>query len=118
MKSKALVALVAVVFISGCSTPGDMRKRPADLELASDRTAKSVAVCIADRWENGNALSALGLTYPITTRPLENGYTVSISSYPTLFADIVDQGAGSMVRFYRDPVSPGFEVDVRKCASK
>ena len=116
--NRALIASVLIACLAGCSTRGDMRKRPADLEVASDRSAKTVAVCIADRWENGNALSSLGATYPITTRPLENGYTVSITSYPTLFADIVDRGTGSTVRFYRDPVSPGFEVDVRKCASK
>jgi hypothetical protein len=100
----------------GCSTPGQMRQHVPDLELKSNRPAKDVAVCIADKWENGSALSFFGGTYPISMRMTNDGYIVSITTYPTLFVDVNDAPNGSLIKFFRDSVSPGFESDVKKCA--
>jgi hypothetical protein len=111
---ECLLVCVLGTAIIGCANPNQMRQRAPDLELKSERPAKSLAICIADKWENG---SSIGGTYPITIRPLENGFTVSITTYPTLFADVIEMPTGSVVKFFRDAVSPGFEDDIVKCAA-
>ena len=93
-----------------------MRQRSPALELKSERGAKSLAVCIADKWENG---SHFGGTIPINFRPVENGFTVSLTNYPTFFVDVIETPTGSVVRFFHDSFMtlPEQEADVVKCAA-
>jgi hypothetical protein len=113
MNSKYLsIFCLSTVLLAGCATPDKMRQSAPYLELTSSNSSKSVAICIANKWENGSSFG----TYPVSMRPTNTGYTISVTNYPTLFTDVNDLQAGSTIKFYRDGVSPGFEADVIKCA--
>ncbi len=69
----SLVVMVLAVLIAGCATPIDMRKLTPELDLTSSKTAKAVALCIADRWENTTVMES---SFPISMRPTNEGYTI------------------------------------------
>lgn len=109
MQNVFLFAILVV--LSACATtPADLRKRPASIELSSSRSAKIVALCIADRWEAADwsrlSEGSLGAppTYPlsITMRPIANGYFVFVKggTLDHSLADVTNTANGSMTKYF------------------
>lgn len=72
------IALSTVAGLCACAaTPAELRSGSPALELTSSLSPKDVALCIADHWEGvAGPWSAL----PVTMRPIQDGYMVSVSS--------------------------------------
>lgn len=68
---KQLSAIVVSTLLVGCATPESLRNGAADASFDSQKTAKKVAICIAEKWEE----HTLG-TWAGTFRERENGYVV------------------------------------------
>jgi uncharacterized protein YcsI (UPF0317 family) len=115
MKLKvALILCATAVSVLGCANPAERRAGTADLEVKSVRSAKDMAMCIAEKWEVG----PLGGSWAIAMRPIPNGYTVSLAQASNIFADVKETPDGSFTRMFGDPFSEGFQNDVKKCASE
>lgn len=101
----SLVVMVLAVLIAGCATPIDMRKLTPELDLTSSKTAKAVALCIADRWENTTVMES---SFPISMRPTNEGYTIKatvediLQQWTRLLADVNDGPNGSTTRYYKN----------------
>lgn len=97
-----IIALSITSILVGCATPSEMRLTQPSAEYRSKRSAKDVAICISDRWENSGGL---GTTVPVKMRPTITGQTVSIRNdawgHTPLMADIDDDGAGSRTRYFK-----------------
>lgn len=101
----SVAALACTVLITGCAIthkPSDIRKGVAS-EYSSAKSAKTVALCVADEWEKiDNYLMKVRL------RPTTNGYSVWVEQSigtmmkddTTFLADIDDVQSGSIVRYY------------------
>lgn len=87
--------------IAGCATPDELRAKPAALELASNRSAKDVALCIADAWSNS---TLGGRALDVAMRATPTGYTIAWLPGPqavtSAFADVDEAPAGSRSRLY------------------
>lgn len=106
---RAAVAIAlssAAALLVGCTTsPMDAKSKGPTLELQSSKSAKIVAVCIADKWENIYRVGSLNV------RPTTNGYAViqqdqfmGGKDIPFL-ADVEDQGTGSATTYYNNAIS-------------
>jgi hypothetical protein len=116
MKLKvALILCATAVSVLGCANPAERRAGTADLEVKSVRSAKDMAMCIAENWEIGRFL---GGSWAIAMRPIPNGYTVSLADATSIFADVKETPDGSFTRMFGDALSEGFQNDVKKCASE
>ncbi|HUW75846.1 MAG TPA: hypothetical protein VMV70_04135 [Gallionella sp.] len=117
-----LVLCVATLWLLGCATPVDMRARTPSLDLTSSLSAKTVAICIADRWENAKIIG-MSAGFPINMRQTPDGYTVSASvhnafeTWTGLLADINDNPSGSTTRYFVNGVlgEGSFENAVKEC---
>jgi len=123
MRTKtSLVLCVATVGLFGCATPVDMRTKTPSLDISSSRPAKSVAICIADRWENATIMG-MGAGFPTNMRPTQDGYTVSASvhnnfeTWTGFLADINDIPSGSTTRYFKNGVlgEGNFDNAVKEC---
>jgi hypothetical protein len=109
-----MVIIVAV--LSGCvATNAELRQRPPTFDLASPKSAKDVATCVADAWENR--------LLDVRMRPIKDGYSVAwvsasnrgiTTSLTALLVDVVEVESGSRSRYFRGNVI-GFTDDMR-CA--
>ncbi|NEX60109.1 hypothetical protein [Noviherbaspirillum galbum] len=111
-------ASIFAAAISGCSTPGALRNTTPDIVANSIKSAKTVAICITDRWENGAGY--LGTTVPVSMRETEKGYTVmwlNGMGGAGMLADIDNTASGSRTLYYRGGVigSGTFEASLREC---
>ena len=90
------------LLLSACASPSEMRAKPPAQVFTSSADAKSVAVCIANKWEN---LGVFGSTLPISMRPTMTGYTVSLvnpqSAQTQLLVDIDEATTGSITRYFK-----------------
>lgn len=75
MKKPILGTLLTVTLLAGCATPNDLRQKKNALELTSTKSAKPVAMCIADKWENGSSFGVI----PVSMRETEGGYAVAMT---------------------------------------
>ena len=107
MKKISLFFILSLIAstLSACATPAEMRQRAPELEFKSTFPSKTVAICIADRWEN---LSWVGGTIPVNMRPTNDGYTVSWRNeawgHTGLLVDIKDTTDGSLTRYFKNMV--------------
>lgn len=108
-----IVALTLV--LAACATPNDLRKTTPDLKVESDRDAKSIAMCIANGWENTRAI---GGASPVTLRETPKGYMVYIlcaGSNACLLADVKSLSAQrSMVIVYSQALLTTRFIDLAK----
>ena len=94
------------LLLAGCTTsPMDAKSKGPTHELQSSKSAKSVAACIAEKWENLYRVGSLNI------RPTENGFTViqqdqfmGGKDIPFL-ADVADRGTGSATTYYNNAIS-------------
>lgn len=115
--SARLVSLISIILLTSCASPGDMRKEKADLQFTSQKSAKFIAVCIADNWENGGLF---GNTVPVNMRPTTTGYTLSwINGMggTGLLVDVDDTQLGSKTNYFRGGVigAGKFEEALNSC---
>ena len=96
----------AAALLVGCtSSPLDAKSKGPTFELQSQKSAKLVASCIAEKWENLYKVGTLNV------RPTANGYAViqqdqimGGKDVPFL-AEIEDRGTGSSTSYYNNAFS-------------
>lgn len=71
---KMRLVLVMTLVVAGCATPNELRQGKPELRLNSVKNAKNVAICIADKWENGGPFGPV----PLSMRETQSGYMVSV----------------------------------------
>lgn len=104
--STLIVTLIGAAVLAGCTTsPMDAKSKGPTFELQSTKSAKTVATCIAEKWENLYRVGNLNL------RPTQNGYSViqqdqvmGGKDIPFL-ADVDDRGTGSTTTYYNNAFS-------------
>lgn len=110
-------AVLAIFMLFGCSTPNQMREAAPAADFSSAKAAKTVALCVAQRWEN----SGIGGTPSVTFRPTESGFMVAIRNEAIgsiqLLADIDDSPTGSRTRYFKGAVlgEGAFDAAVKDC---
>lgn len=115
---RTVYSAAIVLLLFGCATPANMRLESPALELSSFKPAKSVSVCIAERWEN---LGVLGTTVPVNVRPSESGYVLSwqndVTKHTALLVDVNETETGSVTRYYKNLVlgEGQFDQAVKDC---
>ena len=93
-------------FLVGCTTsPVDAKSKGPAFELQSPKHAKTVAACIADKWENLYRVGSLNV------RPTQNGYAViqhdqfmGGKDIP-FFAEVEERSTGSTTTYYSNAIS-------------
>ena len=90
------IAFLLSVALVGCATPNDLRQKAPDLQLNSAKSAKDVAMCIADKWENAD------YAIPVSMRETSTGYTLLTyhQGNTPYMCDIKNVGSGSQTSFY------------------
>lgn len=105
-------------FLYGCASPSEMRKGEPFLNLNSPKSAKSVAICVSDKWEN---LGIFNTTIPVTMRLTSNGFTVSVfnatTSQTNFLLDITETTGGSNSLYFKgiNALGDSFDDAVRGC---
>ena len=103
---KLLLSLFIAIGLSGCATPSDLRKKTPSLDMTSKRTAKEVALCIAEKWENTKPFMSLS-SPPVNTNIRSNGYSIIVtnialaSSNAVALADVTEIEMASATRYYK-----------------
>lgn len=108
---KLLITLVVAMSLVGCATPADRRKQPPNIETSSKKSAKEVASCITEKWEN---VTSFGSGKPINTNIKLNGYSIMITETAAAgntntwaLVDVLENQSESTTKYYRDR-GPGF----------
>lgn len=111
------LAGLAILSLCGCATPNQMRAGTPAADFSSTKAAKTVALCVAKRWEN----SGFGGTPAVTFRPTESGFIVAVRNEAIgstqLLADIDDSPTGSRTRYFKGAVlgEGDFDMAVKEC---
>lgn len=111
---KFIILTVAVLSISACSTsPNKIRSAGADQVFSSEKDAKEVSNCVANKWTAWvNKFDDWGV---VTSAEIADGYSVSAQSYGTdpkdgspkkpstlnYLADVENEGSGSVTKLYQ-----------------
>ncbi|MBI5430930.1 MAG: hypothetical protein HY938_10815 [Nitrosomonadales bacterium] len=99
MNLSRIAFIACIVTITGCSSRGDLKKQMPDLNLDSQKAAKTVTGCVADDLEKAFKMSVL-------TRTTEHGYSVWGESPAfggkdvSFVVDITDTASGSNTLLY------------------
>lgn len=117
MKIQFVLTAGALAFLFGCATPRDMRNEEPTASYTSAKPSKNVAICIADKWENGGAF---GTAVQVAMRPTVTGYTaawVTGIDGVGLFVDIDDVPPGSRTRLFKHGIIGigSFQDSVSSC---
>lgn len=119
IKFKYVIMLwVYIALASGCATPTALRTTKPSLKLISEKSAKIVSTCIANKWEN---LGLFGVTIPVNMRPTELGFTLSVRNevwgHTQLLADVIEEKLGSSTLYFKGAVigTSSFDHAVEVC---
>ena len=95
-----VILLSTVLALCACiPPPADLRAGKPAAELTSALSAKHVALCIANQWEN---TPYRGRLLPLTMRPSNDGYVVTATGYGARFlADVKVVPGGSRTQFFQ-----------------
>ena len=111
-----IVFLSCFLLLLGCTTPNGMRQSPPEQRLASENTARSVAICISDAWDELNKLPRVSM------RENYSGYVVITNcgeGYPCQVADIFTTPSGSNTVTYTQGFgSEDFNRVAKSCQNK
>lgn len=106
MKKKFLLQ-VFVLIIAGCATPADRRSNPPDIVTFSKKSAKEVAICIADIWENTKPFMQFSSPQVNTSLKL-NGYSIIVTNIggfgntlTIALADVTENQLESITKYYK-----------------
>ena len=87
-----------VLVISGCSSPETLRKMTPNLIVSSGKSAKTVAVCIANKWETSAPI------YQVNFRPSDSGFQISalnqFAGFVDNMVDIEESASGSTTKHF------------------
>ena len=104
---KVLFSLFIAIGLSGCATTADLRKKPPALDMTSKKSAKEVALCIAEKWENTKPFMGLS-SPPVNTNIRPDGYSITAtdinwmgSSSTVTLADVTETKTESATRYYK-----------------
>lgn len=104
---KILVSLFIVIGLTGCVTPSDLRKETPALDMTSKKSAKAVALCIAEKWENTKPFMAFSSPL-VNTNIRPNGYSITAtdinhfgSTTTITLADVTEVKTESATRYYK-----------------
>ena len=117
-RTRHLLPLFTSLLIAACATPSEMRAQKPALVQQSTEGAKTVAVCIANAWENSGFA---GSTPAVNMRPTTTGYTVSLLDVgfgrTQLLADIDESLKGSTTRYFKHLIigEAAFDAAVVSC---
>jgi len=97
---KNIILLSTTLLLSACIPPqASLRTRPPALDFTSSLSAKHVALCIAEHWENTPYYGHH--TLPLTMRPSEDGYVVTATGYGARFlAEVKPTPKGSRTQYF------------------
>jgi hypothetical protein len=102
-----IITIFVGALLTGCATPSDRRQNLPDLDLVSKKTAKQVALCIADRWENTKPFMAF-TSPPINTSMKLDGYSITATNINHLggtstiiLADVTEMQLESSTKYYK-----------------
>lgn len=105
MKNRKQIAEIAVLalLVAACATPADLQKQGPSAIFKSAKNAKTVSVCIGDKWAESN------LGAYLRVRPTAFGYSLMVTYEHTgqtlLIADVYDlQDGSSQTRYVENGV--------------
>jgi hypothetical protein len=113
----AATGLLAALLNTACATsPADAKSKAPTLDLQSERSAKAVSGCIAEKWENLYRVGTLSV------RPTEKGFSViqqdqgiAGKDFPFI-ADVEERGSKSATRYWNNAISaPKIDQSVIDC---
>lgn len=112
---KLIVGALALVLLTGCSTPGDLKKNDPTISAVSNKSPKQYALCVFPKWQDERSTSTMSET--------ESGYRLIVATDMTTdeVLEVAGSGKGSKVALYqRMPWSKmlgrgAIEDAVRKC---
>lgn len=104
---KFLFTLFIPVALAGCATPSDRRNNPPDIVASSNKSAKEVALCISEKWENTKPFMAFS-SPSVNTNIRANGYSITAtdisamgSTWTITLADVTEINANSETKYYK-----------------
>ena len=77
MKFRISILAPALLVLSACATPGQLRQRTPDFDQVSSVPAERLAGCVGDKLEASDLSSS---TTRFSTRPTTNGFSVEATS--------------------------------------
>lgn len=77
MSPRIVLSIAALLCLSACASPTELRGRKADIDAMTDKTAELVAGCIGDEFEKFNVGFIAMQGIKISSRPTANGYSIS-----------------------------------------
>jgi outer membrane biogenesis lipoprotein LolB len=85
----------AVALLSGCSTPSDLMSSPADVSVATSKSAKSYALCVFPQWQEHSSTAVMSET--------ANGYRIvnGFGQQTDDVLEITNAYAGSVANLYQ-----------------
>jgi len=108
---RIIIASILIALLAACATPADRRSQRPDLNLFSEKSAKEVAICIADKWENSKPFFALS-SIPVSTSMKPNGYAITATTTATAgntntiaLVDIIEIDNQVQIKYYRQSAS-------------
>jgi hypothetical protein len=104
---KLLFSLFVAIALSSCATPADRRKNPPDIVTSSKKSAKEVAICIAEKWENTKPFMGFS-SPPVNTTLKLNGYSITATNTNNVgstntfaLADVTENQLGSTTKYFK-----------------
>ena len=104
---KLLFTLFVAIVLTGCATPSDRRNNPPDIVTSSKKSAKEVALCISEKWENSKPFMAFS-SPPVNTSIRANGYSITAtdinamgSTWTITLADVTEVNTESTTKYYK-----------------
>jgi hypothetical protein len=104
---KLLFSLFVAIALSSCATPADRRINLPDIVTSSKKSAKEVAICIAEKWENTKPFMGFS-SPPVNTTLKLNGYSITAtatnlvgSTSTVALADVTENQLESTTKYYK-----------------
>jgi len=103
---KQIIVAMSILLI-GCSTPAIRRNSQPDIMTNSKKSAKEIAICISDKWENTKPSMAFSIP-PVNTSLKANGYSITAtitnivgSTFTLVLADVTENQLESITTYYK-----------------
>nr|WP_081955404.1 hypothetical protein [Pseudomonas lutea] len=92
---RILIGALAVALLAGCSSPADLMSSPADLTVATSKSAKAYALCVFPEWQEHSSAAVMSET--------SNGYRIvnGFGQQTDEVLDITNTRDGSVGKLYQ-----------------
>ena len=105
--NRRIIILLITIVVAACASPAERRNQAPNLDLSSSKSAKDVAICIAEKWENTRPFMALS-SPPVNTNIRAQGFSITVtdtnrmgSTNTIALADISEKQAASDTKYYK-----------------